>query len=96
MFFVFDKIVASMAMVRFLSASVEFTAALLMLHCNKVEDAFKINAVLALVGPTVLLTVTALGLVGLAGKVSPLGMALILLGVALIFLGIKIGAWHHC
>lgn len=89
MFFVFDKIVMAMAAVRLLSATIEFSAAMLMLYFNRVEDAFRINALLALVGPTVLLTVTTLGLVGLAGKVSPQGMACIILGVALIFLGIK-------
>lgn len=89
MFFSFDKVVMSMAAVRFLSSAIEFTAAVLMLYFNRVETAFKINAVLALVGPAVLITVTTLGLVGLAGKVSPLGMAFILLGVTLIFLGIN-------
>lgn len=89
MFFIFDKIVISMAAVRFLSATIEFTAAMLMLHFNKVETAFKINAVLAMVGPTILIIVTTLGLVGLAGKVSLAGMATIMLGVVLIFLGIN-------
>lgn len=78
-----------MAAMRFLSATIEFTAALLMLHFNRVETAFKINAVLAMVGPTVLIIVTTLGLVGLAGKVSLLGMVSVMLGVTLIFLGIN-------
>ncbi|WP_066638831.1 YqhV family protein [Desulfolucanica intricata] len=89
MFYLFDKIVFSMAAMRFLSAGIEFTAALLMLRFNNVETAFKINSVLALVGPTVLTIVTLLGLVGLAGKVSFPGMLSILLGVTLIFLGIN-------
>ncbi len=89
MFITFDKIVFSMAAIRFLSATIEFTAALLMLYFNKVETAFKINAVLAMVGPAVLIIVTTLGLVGLAGKVSLPGMVSIMLGVTLIFLGIN-------
>lgn len=89
MFFIIDKIVISMAAVRFLSATIEFTAAVLMLYFNRVDIAFKINAILALIGPTVLITVTTLGLIGLAGKVSPMGMASILLGVAFIFLGMN-------
>jgi hypothetical protein len=84
-----DKIVAGMAGVRILSAAIEFTAAMLMLKLNRVEAAFKINSVLALVGPVVLLTVTSLGLIGLVGKVSPAGMFVILAGVALIFIGIS-------
>lgn len=89
MFFCFDRVVLGMALLRFLSSSVEFSAAMLMLYFNRVETAFKINSLLALVGPTVLLTTTSLGLVGLAQKVSPSGMAIILLGVILIFIGIS-------
>ncbi|MDD2444363.1 MAG: YqhV family protein [Desulfotomaculaceae bacterium] len=89
MFLLTDKIVAGMAGVRIISATIEFTAAMLMLKFGKIETAFKINAVLALVGPTILLTVTGLGLVGLAGKVAPLGMVIIIMGVLLIFLGIN-------
>lgn len=91
MFLLADKIVAGMAGLRILSSTIEFTAAILMLKYGKVETAFKINALLALVGPTVMLTVTSLGLVGLAGsgKVSAFGMASIVLGVALIFIGIN-------
>ncbi|TEB05773.1 hypothetical protein Psch_02814 [Pelotomaculum schinkii] len=84
-----EKIVFGMAGLRILSATIEFTAAMLMLKFGRVETAFKINALLALIGPTILLTVTSLGLVGLAGKVSSGGIGLIMLGVALIFLGIN-------
>jgi len=89
MFFAFDKIVFAMAGLRILSASIEFSAALLMLYFNRVETAFKINCTLALVGPTVLLTTTSLGLAGLAGRASPSTMAIILAGVALIFVGVN-------
>ncbi len=89
MFHVFDKIVFGMAAMRFLSSGIEFTAAMLMLKFGKVETAFKINALLAVVGPTVFLIVTSLGLIGLAGKVSLGKMVYILAGVALIFYGIS-------
>ncbi|MFZ5648805.1 MAG: YqhV family protein [Bacillota bacterium] len=89
MFFVFEKIVLGMAALRFLSSSIEFTAALLMLRYNNVETAFKINAILALVGPTVMITVTSLGLVGLAGKVSLQGLIFIITGVIFIFIGMS-------
>jgi len=84
-----DKIVLGMAALRFMSATIEFSAAMLMLYFGRVETAFKINASLVLVGPTIMVTVTALGLVGLAGKVAPVGLILILAGVGLIFLGLK-------
>ncbi|OPX85819.1 MAG: hypothetical protein A4E54_02211 [Pelotomaculum sp. PtaB.Bin117] len=89
LFFITDKIVFGMAGIRVLSATIEFTAAMLMLKYGQVETAFKINAALALVGPTVLIAVTSLGLIGLAGKISPAGMATVILGVFLIFIGIN-------
>lgn len=86
---VIDKVVYGMAAVRFLSSSIEFAAAVMMLKYGRVEIAFKINSFLALVGPTVMITVTSLGLYGLAGKISAAGMITIALGVALIFIGIN-------
>ena len=84
-----DKVVYGMAGLRLLSGAIEFTAAILMLKFGRVETALKINALLAMVGPMILLTVTGLGLAGLAGRISPAGMLLVLSGVALIFLGIN-------
>lgn len=89
MFFVADKIVFAMVMLRCLSGCIELTAALLMLKFGRVESALKINAVLAMVGPTVMILVTTLGLVGLAGKVSISKMAIIFSGVILIFYGVN-------
>jgi len=89
MFFLTDKVVAGMAGVRLLSACIEFAAAVLMLKYGRVEAAIKINALLALVGPVVLLAVTGLGLVGLAGKVSGASMAIIITGISLVFIGIN-------
>ncbi|CCO07212.1 YqhV family protein [Desulforamulus hydrothermalis] len=89
MFYVADKIVIAMALLRCCSASLELTAAFLMIKFGRVETALKINALLAMVGPTVMVLVTTLGLVGLAGKVSLSKMGIILAGVALIFYGIS-------
>ncbi|MBM7855135.1 hypothetical protein JOC37_001520 [Desulfohalotomaculum tongense] len=89
MFHVFDKIVFGMAAMRFLSSLIEFSAAMLMLKFNRVETAFKINALLALIGPSVLIIVTSLGLIGLAGKIPVSKMICIAAGVALIFIGVN-------
>ena len=91
MFLVTDKIVFSMAMVRFLSCMIEFTAAVLFLKFNSIEKALKINAVLALVGPTIMSVVMAMGLAGLSGKVSGSKFLIILGGVLLIFYGVGKG-----
>jgi len=89
LFFIFEKIVLGMAALRFLSSTIEFTAAFLMLRYNNVETAFRINALLAMVGPTVMITVTSLGLIGLAGKVPIQSMFFIAAGVVLIFIGLS-------
>lgn len=90
MFFFFaDKHVLAMALLRLLSSMIELTAAALMLKLNRVDAALKINAALALVGPTVMMTVMALGLWGLAGKIAPTKMITIIVGVVLIFYGIR-------
>lgn len=87
-FFFLDKYVLGMASLRFFSSLVEMTAAYLMLKFNRVDTALKINALLALVGPTIMMIVTAVGLWGLAGKVAPERFFIILVGVALIFYGL--------
>ncbi|ADG82333.1 hypothetical protein Tfer_0503 [Thermincola ferriacetica] len=88
MFLVKDKIVFGMAMMRCLSSLIELTAALLMLKFDSVGKALKINAALAFVGPTIMLTVTTLGLIGLSGKLPLHRFILIFCGVILIFAGI--------
>jgi len=88
-FFMFDRIVFFMAFFRLLSSTIELSAALLMLKFNNVETAFKINAALAMVGPSIMLVVTSLGLVGLAGKIPLSGMVFVVMGVAMIFYGIS-------
>ena len=83
-----SKIVLSMAMLRFISGTIELTAALLMLRHNTVERALLINSGLALVGPLILITTTAIGLAGLADKLSPVRFLWILVGVTCLFVGI--------
>lgn len=82
-----DPYVSGMALVRFISAGVEITAALLMLRYNRVDTALRINGVLGLVGPAILLVVTTVGVVGLSGKLNPAKIALIFIGVYLILFG---------
>jgi hypothetical protein len=84
----FDKIVASMATLRFMSGSLEILAGLLMLRLNQVDKALLVNSGLAVVGPLVLLATTTIGLVGLADKLSLSKLLWIVLGVSCIFIGI--------
>jgi hypothetical protein len=81
-----DPAVLGMAVLRYLSAAVELTAATLMLRYGKVSTAVSINAALGLFGPTLFVIVSAVGIWGLAqsGSVSWARLAMIFAGVILI------------
>ena len=83
-----NKFVMSMASLRMVSGSLEIVAALIMLRLNQVDKALLVNSGLAFIGPLVLLSTTAIGLVGMADKLSLSKMLLIFLGVGLIFCGV--------
>lgn len=83
-----DKFVASMASLRFFSGTVEILAAILMLKLGRVDKALVVNSALALVGPTILILTTTIGLVGMADKLSWGKMAWVACGVACLLIGI--------
>jgi len=89
LFLVKDKVVFGMAVMRFLSSMIELTAALLFLKYDSIEKALKINALLALIGPTVMTVVMVMGLAGLSGRISFNKFSIILTGVVLIFWGVS-------
>lgn len=83
-----DKYVSWMAALRFLSGSVEIAAALIMLRLNQVDKALAVNSGLALVGPTILILTTAVGLTGMAEQLSWGKLGWIGCGVAFLLFGI--------
>lgn len=83
------SIAVIMGLLRLLSGILEFSAGSLMIFFNNVETALKINALLALIGPTIMIMVTSLGLVGIAGNVSLAKMFTVASGAALIFFGLN-------
>ena len=89
MFLLINKIVLSMAILRLCSGTIEVLAALLMIKTNQVEKALLINSGLALVGPTVLVLTTSLGLIGIADRLSYGKIFWIALGVCCIFMGVR-------
>lgn len=89
MFQVVDKVVYGMSGIRILSSIIEFSGALLMLYFGTASKALQVNGTLALVGPFVLITVTMLGLTGVAGEVHPWRMILVVIGVGCILLGAR-------
>ncbi len=79
--------VTLMSYLRLIGAGVEIVAAVLMVKMNTVEAALRINAILGLLGPVVLIAVSALGLWGLVGRVSWIKLIMTLCGAILIIAG---------
>lgn len=84
-----EKAVVGMALLRLLSGGIETIAALLMIRFNSVEKAIVINSSLALIGPLILILTTAIGVYGLADKVSFAKFIWIFVGVGCILYGVK-------
>jgi hypothetical protein len=83
-----EPAVLSMAGMRLLSAAIEMIAALAMLLFNDVKKALAVNAILAVIGPTIFIITMAIGLLSLADELSFSKLGLIALGVILILIGI--------
>lgn len=75
-----------MAATRLLAGLLEIGGATLMLRLGKVEQAFQVNAWLGIIGPTIFLVVSSLGLAGMVHQVPPLKIVLLLGAVILIML----------
>jgi hypothetical protein len=89
MFYLFDKAVLVMAILRLISGTIEVTAGLLMLKLNQIDKALIINSSLALVGPVILIATTTIGLMGIADKISFTRIFFILIGIGFILYGVK-------
>lgn len=78
-----------MAILRLFSGSMEILAAILIYKFSNLEQALKINALLASLGPIIFLAAMYLGLTGLAKELSFNRAIFIYAGVALIFWGLR-------
>lgn len=87
-FALIDTTVMSMAGLRIVSALIELSAAITMLFLNDVKKALAVNALLAIIGPIILITTMTIGLVSLADQLSYSKLIFIGLGVGLILFGI--------
>ncbi|MDQ0224943.1 YqhV family protein [Metabacillus niabensis] len=83
-----DSTVLTMAGLRFLSASIELTAAILMLVVNDVKKAVTINSLLAIVGPVIFIVTMTIGIFQIADQLSYAKLLFIGLGVFFILFGI--------
>ncbi|WP_449443818.1 YqhV family protein [Ureibacillus acetophenoni] len=78
-----------MVLLRIFSGSVDIAAAGLMFKFNDLEKALVINTMLALVGPTVMIITTGIGISGLGDKISLGKIIFLLSGVALILISMR-------
>jgi len=83
-----SKFLLGMVLLRMISGTLEITAALIMYRLNSVEKALVVNSMLAAVGPFILITTTALGLIGIADKMSYSKLLWIAAGLTCLFIGI--------
>ncbi|AZO94231.1 YqhV family protein [Halocella sp. SP3-1] len=82
-----NNILYLMIFLRIISSLIEMGAAGLMFYFKKIDTAIRINALLGLVGPIILILVTFLGLTGISSQLDFKKILLIGLGVFLILLG---------
>jgi hypothetical protein len=83
------RALTSMACIRLLSGAIEVSAALVMLRLASLRSAVRINALLGLIGPMILLSASFAGIAGMAGRVPTFKLLMIVTGVALILLGTR-------
>lgn len=89
MFSYLEKAVLAMALLRIFSGSIELFAAFLMLRFNTIEKAIIVNSSLALIGPTIFIATTTIGLYGIVGDISIAKLLWIILGVSFIIIGVR-------
>ncbi len=82
-----NNILLIMISMRIISSLIELSAAFLMYHFNRIDTAIRINAILGLIGPLILIIVTFLGLLGISHQINIKNFLLIVTGVILILLG---------
>jgi hypothetical protein len=84
-----EKFVVGIRIMRVLSATIEVTAAFLLLRMSDIPSMVRLNSLLGLVGPLIFITVSALGLAGTFGTVHWSKFLMILGGVALVVVGTR-------
>ena len=84
-----SRALLGMVLIRLLSALIEFSAVVLMLSLANLRTAVRINALLGLVGPTILLLATLVGVAGLSAQASNPRWLLVPVGVGLVWLGTR-------
>ncbi len=84
-----SRVLLTMICLRLTSSFIELIAAYLMFYFRSIETAIRINAILGLVGPVVLVLVTFIGLIGISNQLNINNILLIALGILLILFGTR-------
>ena len=84
-----EHAILAMSALRLFSGLLEVCAGLLILRLNRVDFALRVNGMMAIIGPTVLLLGIIIGISGLAGRLPLQKLLLIYLGGFLIFWGTR-------
>ncbi|MFZ5945487.1 MAG: DUF2619 domain-containing protein [Bacillota bacterium] len=82
-----ENAVRMMFFLRFLLAGISLGAAFLMFKYNTVTDALRINAFVGLVAPLIFISISAIGIANMAGKVSYTKLVITVIGVLLVLYG---------
>ncbi|ARK31408.1 YqhV family protein [Halalkalibacter krulwichiae] len=88
-FFTIEMTLLVMVALRLISGLIELTVAGLILKFNSIEKAVALNAMLALIGPTIFIASVAIGLIGMSDRLSISKFVFIGAGVLLILIGIR-------
>ncbi|MGM9987095.1 MAG: DUF2619 domain-containing protein [Bacillaceae bacterium] len=84
----FSTGVLAMAVLRLIGGSVELLTAIAMLSFNDIRKSIALNAMLAMIGPFILVSTMAIGLVSVAHGLSPAKFVLVAIGVTCILVGV--------
>jgi len=82
-----DNVVKAMFLLRLLLAVISLCAALLMFKYKTITDALRINAFVGLVAPLIFISISAIGIANMAGKVSYGKLIITIIGVLLVLYG---------
>jgi hypothetical protein len=84
-----ENTVLTMAALRLLSGALEIMAAIFIFRISRVDVALRINGILAVVGPSILLLGIMVGVAGLSDRLPLSRLLLIYSGAFLIFWGTR-------
>ncbi|MFZ7101668.1 MAG: DUF2619 domain-containing protein [Peptococcaceae bacterium] len=82
-----ENAVKMMFLLRFMLAIISLGAAILMFKYKTVSDALRINAFVGLVASLTFISISAIGIANMAGKVSFSKLAFTIIGVLLVIYG---------